>query len=1116
MKFKTIGKKIDILEHAFAANAGAYYNINLTKNIVPGVMYQVIEDKEYSLNEQMGLPENASFTDVVSYWGEMLDEEEKPAYYEFLSVTRLLDRYQQGESHVYLKYWTQSAIFEPMLAEQHIVMYTDEETGDVLAVTYVLDLTQKFKEVQYAKELKENQRALEFSLEELNKEKKILDALCIDYNTVYLCDLQEDSMISLKREELSNAGIIQDRLTIEEQRSLSYRMQYYFEHFVIKESAPDFTYKLSADYLMHYLKNNKRFAYRFRAIPNPAGQQCFEVQVVRLAETDGFKVVMGFRYIDDIIEEQERQKIKLENAFAEVKLDNEIINSISKLYWLIYRMDLVDGTYEEISAGQEVHKLTGKRGNTDEVFGEVCEKVVAAEYLEIMRHFLDTSTLVARLQNTESVAMEYRTASGFWHLARFIVKKRDPLGRVTNVLYVVRQINEEKQTELQYKQTLIKTNRVLSGLSQDYTTAFALDLDTDEYEMAFNQNTNHAAVHEEIKKFSEYVDQYATDFVLPEFRDPMRIALSSEDIRKRFETEDEYYFYFETTPNAAGLSCFQAHIIKQYDEKKHFAFLGFCSVDEIVKKERYYQEALQKANDALQWQLDLITSSLPGGVKISNDDETYSFKYVSEQFAHMLGYETSKELMDASGGSIVGLAHPDDLETGLADALDQYSRADHYETTYRVRCKDGSWKYIEDRGNKIRSSDGTIEHWNLILDNNELMEKTIALESEKKANQSKSDFLSRMSHDMRTPLNGIIGLLDICMKHPDDRKLVDSSRLKARIAADHLQSLINDTLELSKLENNEVPLYEEAFHAPTLFHEVETLAQMRAEEEGITLIYEIVSGQLKHPYLIGSPLYVKQILLNLIINGIKYNREEGSVKCTLEEREGTENEVVLDITIQDTGIGMEKDFIKDIFKPFVQEDKGARSTYMGTGLGMAIVHNLIERMNGTIQIDSMPGVGTTIHVALPFQIAESGNIREAQTEKKQLEDESKKCLRILLAEDNELNREIATFILKDEGMKVTEAVDGKQAVSLFMNKPENYYDAILMDVMMPVMDGYQATKAIRSSGRKDAKTIPIIAMTANAFDEDRRKSNEAGMNAHLSKPLETKKLLEEIVRLCEK
>ena len=664
---------------------------------------------------------------------------------------------------------------------------------------------------------------------------------------------------------------------------------------------------------------------------------------------------------------------------------------------------------------------------------------------------------------------------------------------------------------LRMMRELMIKNRILSGLSRDYTTAFVLNLDTDEYEFVFNQETNHAQKHEEFIAFSDYVDAYASAFALPEFRAVMRRELDSNMIKKHFETEDEYHFSFETLPNAAGLSCFQAHIVKEYEEGNHFAFLGFRSIDEIVQKERFYKDALQKVNQALQHQLDMITSALPGGVKISNDDPEYSFKYVSEHFAQMLGYDTPEELMEASGGTIADLAHPDDLEQGIAQALEQYNKADHYEITYRMKCKNGSWKYIEDRGHKICKPDGVIEHWNLILDQNELVEKTIALESEKKANQSKSEFLSRMSHDMRTPLNGIIGLMDICMKHPEDRTLVDSSRLKARVAADHLLSLINDTLELSKLENEEAKLAKENFYLPKLLHEVETIAQMRADEECITIRFMDNPYSIPYPNLIGSSLHVKQIFLNLITNSIKYNRKNGSVDCCLKEEKESDERVLVDVTIKDTGIGMSEDFLKNIFQPFVQADQGARSQYKGTGLGMAIVKELLDRMGGTIEIDSVENQGTSIHVVIPFEIAEEPAVVQEMSE---LPKENLSGCRILLAEDNELNREIAAFLLKDEGISVTEAEDGRQALECFLKMPDGYYDAVLMDIMMPVMDGYQAAMAIRGSGKQDAEMIPIIAMTANAFAEDKRKTMEAGMNAHLSKPLNVPELMDTIRKFC--
>lgn len=654
-------------------------------------------------------------------------------------------------------------------------------------------------------------------------------------------------------------------------------------------------------------------------------------------------------------------------------------------------------------------------------------------------------------------------------------------------------------------------DRALFGLSLDYTIVFILDLDTDEYEIVFTQATNHAQANA-ISTYTAYVQDYAERFVVPEQQATFCHELNFKTIRERFKTQKDYHYSFETVPNAAELSHFQAHIVQEFDQYGRFAFLGFRSVDEVVRRERYYQEQLEQANRELEQQLDMITKALPGGVKISNDDEMYTFKYVSEQFAQMLGYDSPEELTQAAHGSIVGLAYPDDVETAIADALTQYERSDNYATTYRVRCKDGSYKYIEDRGRKFVQEDGTVEHWNLVLDKNELMQKTIELESERRANQAKTEFLSRMSHDMRTPLNGIIGLLDICARHPEDRQLVDASREKAIVASEHLQSLINDTLELSKLESNESALYEEKFDAPELFRQVATIASMRADAEGIKITYGGTDMLKRCPCLMGSPLYIKQIALNLINNAIRYNRPGGSVACDLDAHDNGDGRLALEMTISDTGIGMSQEFLESIFKPFVQADRGPRSTYTGTGLGMAIVKNLVDRMGGTIDIQSTLGEGTTARVALPFKLAHGcGASRPASVQQRP---SSLTGRRVLLVEDNELSREITTFILEDEGASVVEATDGQEALSLYRDNPAHHFDAVLMDIMMPSMDGYEATRAIRSCGKDDSKTVPIIALTANAFDDDRQRSMAAGMNRHLAKPIDPAMLVRTIGDLC--
>ena len=380
------------------------------------------------------------------------------------------------------------------------------------------------------------------------------------------------------------------------------------------------------------------------------------------------------------------------------------------------------------------------------------------------------------------------------------------------------------------------------------------------------------------------------------------------------------------------------------------------------------------------------------------------------------------------------------------------------------------------------------------------------LEDMQQADRALADFPARLAHDMRTLLNGIVGLLEIRGQHPDDRQLIDASRAKARVAASHLMSLVNDTLELSKLEKRDVPLPQEVFHLPTLLKEVETLAHMRAEEAGVEIICRTSCLQLKYPCLLGSPLYVKQVLLNILTNAIKYNRPHGTVFCALEEKPTSDSKVALHITICDTGVGMEQDFLQEIFKPYVRADAVPQGIGMGAGLGMAIVKTLLERMHGAIRIESKVDVGTTVYVTLPFAIAEQVPVKDAPKKPKG----SLRGMHILLAENDELNREIAAFILKDTGAIVTEAANGREALALFTAKPPHYFDVVLMDIPMPEMDGCAEARAIRHCGKPDAETIPILAMTANAFDDDRQKSLSAGMNDYLSKPLDIPKLTEAI------
>lgn len=389
-----------------------------------------------------------------------------------------------------------------------------------------------------------------------------------------------------------------------------------------------------------------------------------------------------------------------------------------------------------------------------------------------------------------------------------------------------------------------------------------------------------------------------------------------------------------------------------------------------------------------------------------------------------------------------------------------------------------------------------------------------AVDEARRANAAKTNFLSRMSHDIRTPLNGILGLVQISEAHSDDRQLVDSNRKKIMVSANHLLSLINDVLQMSKLESGELVLAHDPFDLNLLAPEIIGMIQERAASAGITMIYDAEhSDRIQNACVYGSPLHIRQLFLNIYSNCIKYNKPHGSITSRVNVVEETDTTLTLRWVVSDTGIGMSPEFLEHLFDPFTQEHTDARSVYQGTGLGMSIVKGLVERMHGTIEVQSQLHVGSTFIVTLPFEIADPALLR---SDPSAAADHDISGLRLLLTEDNELNAEIAQTLLTDAGAMVTLAPDGQQAIAQFADHPAGTFDAILMDVMMPNVDGLTATRTIRAMSRPDARTIPILAMTANAFDEDARACLAAGMNAHLSKPLQIEHVKAEIAKYCRR
>ena len=391
-------------------------------------------------------------------------------------------------------------------------------------------------------------------------------------------------------------------------------------------------------------------------------------------------------------------------------------------------------------------------------------------------------------------------------------------------------------------------------------------------------------------------------------------------------------------------------------------------------------------------------------------------------------------------------------------------------------------------------------------------ELLIAAKKAEAANRAKTEFLQRMSHDLRTPINGICGMVNMADHYADDIEKQKEYRTKVKEASNLLLELVNDVLDMSKLESGEIVLEEVPFNLSSISEEVLVVIEQMAAEQNIRIMWE--KKEIIHRNFIGSPGYVKRVMMNILSNAVKYNRENGHVYISCMEIPSEQPEMtMMEFVCRDTGVGMADEFQKHIFEPFAQEHAGSRTKFAGTGLGMPITKKLVEKMGGTITFESKKGIGTTFVIRIPFKIDMDSDKGKEQTDVS--DEKSIKGLHILLTEDNELNMEIAEFMLQNEGADVEKAWNGQEAVELFKKSEPGEFDVILMDIMMPVMNGYEAAKMIRSLEREDAKKVPIIAMTANAFTEDRIRAKEAEMDEHVAKPVDVELLIKVIRKLVK-
>lgn len=653
---------------------------------------------------------------------------------------------------------------------------------------------------------------------------------------------------------------------------------------------------------------------------------------------------------------------------------------------------------------------------------------------------------------------------------------------------------------------------VLHALSVDYLGIYQVNFDTDECEIYRNNEQMSMGCYVNFEDgYQTAMEQYISQYVMPGDQERLRVVTKKDYVLAQLETKKKFSVRYQVKDSFYGLKHMEMHFsATEKTEEENCVIFAQRDVNAVVEKEEKYKlEARRNLEDILEgartgiWTIELEEGCEP---RMYADRTMRILLGVPEEMEPEACYRHWFQNIDPDYVEMVQDVVQEIVETGRSEVIYPWYHPELGKIY--VRCGGVPDKTFQKKGVSLNGYHQDITE---IMVTRKKQEQAIMelLEKVRRANSAKSEFLSHMSHDLRTPINGILGMLSIIEKSPDDLERQRECRKKIRVSTEHLLSLVNDVLQVSKLESGRPVEEEEPFDLHNILDDCITILSGQAAESNIRLVLEEI--ELQHSRLIGNPLHLEQILMNIIDNAIKYNRPQGSVFVQVKETDCRDGMAYYRFVVEDTGIGIREEFKKHIFEPFTQENQGARTHYNGVGLGMSIVKKLVEQMGGGIEIESQIGEGSVVQVTLPIQVDETWSDQPVDETRNRHNNIA--GMRILLVEDNEINCEIVEFMLEDAGAKVVTANDGKAAVDTFMASEPGEFDCILMDLMMPVMSGYEAARVIRAMDRPDAKDIPIIALSANAFEEDITMAKDAGMNEHLAKPVDIRKLFRIISRL---
>ena len=947
----------------------------------------------------------------------------------------------------------------------------------------------------------------------------LMAALTADYLNVFVLRPKEDSADIIKLKGYVTRGITDNPQGF----SYSKLLETYANDRVYPEDRSYFLKKLSTNSLLEFFNENDTLEYDYRIIENDEIHY-YTARYNRISNPDeDLRLVVAFRNIDSIVSIGQEQRAKgLYNAY----------NALSGIFFSLHRVDVQNNTYTTIKTMPSIERATIPNSNDYDANAQCIIRALSSKQsCSEALSFVDRSTLEERMTGKGHIMMDFISYAAEACRLHFFKEDDDENGKLSHVIFGVEKVYEQE------------SNAIISALSREYQNVYLINLEDGTSRTIKTSNLVSEDLNEkqdQIFHYDQISEKYISNFIHPDDREMTKETLSLEHLREVFRTKDEITGSFRSLVNGE-VHYYRYTFYKLANLNSVIADLR--NIDDIIaqhaaEEQRQHEQELayQKQKEEQLAIFDSLAHNFKnvylvdiknGTARVLKLEDDYSDHRLDNVMNIEFPYETFLNAW------ISEAVHPEDKQMlsqnlSVAHLRQVFETQEEYVGNYRMLIKGTVINYqfrvtlMQDKVHLIAGFQNIDAIIKAHLEEEKKRQKkeqayqaqlkehqrqlSQALLVAQQANKAKSTFLNSMSHDIRTPMNAIIGFTALAQTHIDNPALVQDYLAKISTSSSHLLNLINDILDMSRIESGTVKLDEKPLHFPDLLRDFRTMVQGLINDKNQNLFIE--TQNLVHEDVIADRLRLNQVMINIVGNAIKYTQPGGDIKIKLLEKPcPIKNYATFEFSVKDNGIGMSKNFLEHVFESFSREHSSTVTGIQGTGLGMAITKSIVNMMGGTITAESEQGKGSLFTVTLNLKPA---TIKENKTDLK-LKHFDFHGKHALLAEDNELNREIATAILEDIGLKVDSVADGTEAVDAMYKAAEDEYDLIFMDIQMPKMDGYTATHEIRTLANNKKANIPIVAMTANAFEEDRKKSLEAGMDGHIAKPIS----IEEIAKVLD-